>query len=143
MMRPFPSTLVLAVAVALSVLALASAPASAQASAEGETHFQTGLMHLREGRTDLALEEFKKAVKADPKNPYFYKGLGQAYARKLKFDDAIEAFQKALELNPYYVDVRNDLGSALVLSGKREEGKKEFVAAWARSTSRRRTTWRR
>ena len=40
-----------------------------------------------------------------------------------KYDDAVEAFRKALEINPYYVDVRNDLGTALLLSGKRTEGK--------------------
>lgn len=134
-MRPSRTTVLVAVTAAVFVLALAGGPAAAQSSAEGETHFQTGLMHLREGRTDLALEEFKKAVKSDPKNPYFYKGLGQAYAQKLKFGDAIGAFEKALELNPYYVDVRNDLGSALVLDGKREEGKKEFLAAFGDPTN--------
>ena len=42
--------------------------------------FSTGVMHLREGRVDMALEEFKKAVKEDGKNPYFQKGLGLAYS---------------------------------------------------------------
>ena len=92
-------------------------------------------MHMREGRLDLALDEFKKAVKADPKNPYFQKGLGQAYAAKRKWDDAADAFRKALELNPYYVDVRNDLGMALILGGNREAGKKEFLTAFGDPTN--------
>ncbi len=33
-------------------------------------------------------------------------------------------------MNPYYVDVRNDLGSALLVEGKREEGKKELLTAF-------------
>jgi Flp pilus assembly protein TadD len=110
-------------------LALGQAGAVA-AQADPESRFAAGLMHLREGRPDLAIDEFKKAIKLDPKNPYFYKGLGQAFAQKRRFGEATEAFRKALELNPYYVDVRNDLGSALILAGNREEGKKEFLAAF-------------
>ena len=97
--------------------------------------FSTGVMHLREGRVDLALEEFKKAVKEDGKNPYFQKGLGLAYSAKREWKVAIAAFRKALELNPYYVDVRNDLGAALIGSGEREAGKKEFLTAFSDPTN--------
>ena len=112
-----------------------AAPALAQSPPEAEARFSTGVMHLREGRLDLALEEFKRAVKEDPKNPYFQKGLGLAYTAKRQWKDAIAAFRKALELNPYYVDVRNDLGTALVGSGDREGGKKEFLAAFSDPTN--------
>jgi protein O-GlcNAc transferase len=121
-------------ALVVGILLLPGAPGRAQ-SPDGEARFSTGLMHMREGRIDLALDEFKKAVKADPKNPYFQKGLGQAYAAKRKWDDAADAFRKALELNPYYVDVRNDLGMALILGGNREGGKKEFLAAFGDPTN--------
>jgi len=107
----------------------------AQGSPEGESHFNSGVIHLREGRMDLALEEFERAVKADSKNPYFRKGLGQAYAARRDWKNAIKQFREALELNPYYVDVRNDLGSALILAGQREEGKREFVSAYADATN--------
>ena len=116
------------------LLALAS-PALAQSPPQAETRFSTGVMHLREGRADLALQEFKRAVKEDPKNPYFQKGLGLAYSAKRQWKDAIAAFRKALELNPYYVDVRNDLAAALIGSGDREAGKKEFLAAFAEPTN--------
>ena len=119
----------------LFALALLAAPALAQSPQEAETRFSTGVMHLREGRVDLALEEFKKAVKEDPKNPYFQKGLGLAYAAKGQWKDAISAFHKALELNPFYVDVRNDLGAALIGSGDREAGKKEFLSAFSDPTN--------
>ena len=59
------------------------------------------------------------------------------------FDDAADArpapqgggrrLRKALELNPYYIDVRNDLGMALVLAGNAEEGKR---SSWPPSTTR-------
>jgi tetratricopeptide (TPR) repeat protein len=140
---------------AVLLVALAG-PSLAQSPPEAETRFSTGVMHLREGRVDLALQEFKRAVKEDPKNPYFQKGLGLAYAAKASeerrkrppaaagapskeetaaWKDAIECFRKALELNPYYVDVRNDLAAALIGSGDREAGKKEFLAAFAEPTN--------
>jgi tetratricopeptide (TPR) repeat protein len=56
--------------------------------------------------------------------------LGVACLNLRKFDDAVTAFRKALELNPYYADVRNDLAAALILSGKRAEGKKELLTAF-------------
>jgi len=118
----------------LALVALA-VPSLAQGNPDAETRFSTGVMHLREGRVDLALEEFKKAAKEDPKNPYFQKGLGLAYSAKREWKDAIAAFRKALELNPYYSDVRNDLGMALVGSGDREGGKKEFLAAYSDPTN--------
>ena len=120
--------------VTLAVL-LPAFPAFAQSSPEAEMRFSTGVMHLREGRVDLALEEFKKAVKEDGKNPYFQKGLGLAYSAKREWKPAIAAFRRALELNPYYVDVRNDLAAALLGSGDREAGKKEFLAAFSDPTN--------
>jgi tetratricopeptide (TPR) repeat protein len=130
MMTPAPAPI--RVATVLAALAL---PALAQSPPEAETRFSTGVMHLREGRVDLALEEFKRAVKEDSKNPYFQKGLGLAYAAKRQWKDAISAFRKALELNPYYVDVRNDLAAALIGSGDREGGKREFLAAFSDPTN--------
>ena len=111
----------------LSAAAWAQTPS---ANSDAEARFNAGLTHLRDGRPQLALEEFQRAIKQDPKNPYFHKGLGLAYATLKRFDDATSAFRKALELNPYYTDVRNDLGMALVLAGKRQEGKAEFLAAF-------------
>jgi Flp pilus assembly protein TadD len=132
------SDMVVRTLVAAGLGALTFMPAAALAQKGGgdaETRFTAGLVHLREGRAEMAVEEFKKAVKGDEKNPYYLKGLGQAYAQQRKFNDAIDAFRKALRLNPYYVDVRNDLGMALVLAGKREEGRKEFLSAFSDPTN--------
>ena len=114
------------------LLTLSATEAAAQMppSTDAEARFNSGLTHLRDGRPKLALAEFQGAIKQDPKNPYFHKGLGLAYATLKRFGDAADAFRKALELNPYSTDVRNDLGMALVLSGKRQEGKAEFLAAF-------------
>jgi len=103
------------------MLALAvSVPAVAAPQAvDPESSFNAGLNHLREGRPGMAVEAFRKAVREDGKNPYFQKGLGQAYLASGKYDDAIASFHKALELNQYYVDVRNDLVEKFSLRGAR------------------------
>jgi Flp pilus assembly protein TadD len=130
MMRTRTSVALLAL-----TLGLVAANTPAQTSPEGESYFETGKVHLREGRIELAVESFERAVDADSKNPYFRKGLGLAYAAKRKWKDAIKQFREALELNPYFTDVRNDLGTALILAGKREEGKKEFLSAYSDATN--------
>jgi tetratricopeptide (TPR) repeat protein len=122
----------LAALVAASVVA---GPSLAQGPPDAETSFNSGLQHLRDNRPQMALEEFKRAVKLDDKSPYFQKALGLAYSQLGKYDDAIAAFRRALAINPYYVDVRNDLGAALVLSGKRTEGRAEWVAAYNEPTN--------
>lgn len=97
---------------------------------DGEMNFNAAATHLRDGRTDLAISEFRAAIKKNDKNAYFYKGLGLALAQKSEYKDALQALRKALELNPYYVDIRNDIGTVLMLMGEREEGKKEFITAF-------------
>jgi Flp pilus assembly protein TadD len=117
----------LATQVAALVLAVA---ATAAAQSDGEAYFNQGLTHMREGRPGMALDDFKRAIKQDSKNAYFYKGLGVCYLQLGRAGDAASALRKALQINPYYVDVRNDLGTALLMSGKREEGKAELLAAF-------------
>lgn len=112
------------------LLSAGGAAAADQPKPDAELSFNQGIQHLREGRVDMAIEALKKAVKEDGKNAYFQKGLGQAYAAKREWDRAVEAFRKALEINPYYADVRNDLGTVLLLAGRREEGRKELLAAF-------------
>lgn len=114
----------------LTLVVLLAAGAAGAQQGDGEAHFNSGLNHLREGRAPLALEEFKKAVKQNGKNPYFHKGLGVCYLKLGRFGDAVSALRRALQLNPYYVDARNDLGTALLMSGRRDEGKAELLAAF-------------
>lgn len=120
-----------------AVLCVAPGPALARsadqapaATLDPESRFNMALQHMRDGQAETAVDEIKRAIKDDSKNPYFHKGLGVAYMQLREYDKAIDAFHKALELNPYYTDVRNDLGTALVFSGKREEGKKEYLTAF-------------
>jgi Flp pilus assembly protein TadD len=130
-----------ACAAILMVAALATPAGAQKPRTDGETQFESGLSHLRDGRVEMALQDLKAAVKADPKSPYFHKGLGVAWSqmadrcpdpkcRENALKEAVGAARKAIELNPYYVDARNDLGTALLRSGQRDEGRKELMTAF-------------
>jgi protein O-GlcNAc transferase len=95
-----------------------------------ETHFNLAKAHLDAGRAQLAVEEFERALKQSPKNPYYLKGLGVAYLKLNDYQRAIDCFRKAIEISPYYIDLRNDLGTALILAGRREEGKQEILTVY-------------
>jgi Flp pilus assembly protein TadD len=114
---------------AVLCLALAGTRAIAQGE-DAEMIFNVGLGHLRDNRPAQALEELQRAAKKEPKNPYFQKGVGLAHLALRQYPEAIASFRKALELNPYYADARNDLGTALLLSGQRDEGKNELLRAF-------------
>jgi Flp pilus assembly protein TadD len=147
MTKPKPSRWSL-VALLIALAPVAQAWQAKAPNADAEITFNTGLTHLREGRTEMALESFKKAIARDPKNAYFHKALGIAYSqladkcppadshcRLPKLAEAVAAARKAIELNPYYVDARNDLGIWLLRSGRREEGKRELLTAYEDPTN--------
>jgi tetratricopeptide (TPR) repeat protein len=121
--------------VLLAVAMLATGVAARAQVPEAELRFNQGLLHLKEGRSEMAVEEFKQALSKDKKNPYFLKALGLAYMQQRKYADAVKSFEEALEANPYYVDVRNDLATVLILQGKREEGKRESLRAFGEATN--------
>ena len=137
-----------AVAAPLALALLTAAPASAQVKPDADGVFNAGLAHLKDGRPAVALEEFKRAVKIDPKNALYYKGLSVSYGqladlcpvgdegcRQDKLKEAVAAARKGLELNPLYVDIHNDLGTALLKSGRRDEGKRELMTAFNDATN--------
>jgi type IV pilus assembly protein PilF len=123
---------------AVFVLALAGAatlPVRAVAAdakrAEADAAQNTGRTYLAEGRAELALEQFKKALDLDDENYYAYKGLGLAYAQLKNYKEAEKVLQKVLALHPDFADARNDLAAVLMISGRSAEARKEWLAAYA------------
>lgn len=122
---------------------LAAFPALSQ-DPDAQIRYNSGVQLLRDGFPERALPEILAAIKKDPKNSFFLKGLGITYSQladRCKATDtdcrdgnlkkAVEAAQQSLALNPEYVDARNDLGTALLRLGKRTEGKAELARAFA------------
>jgi tetratricopeptide (TPR) repeat protein len=135
--------------VLLALAALGPGSLFAQAvKPDADGMFNAGLAHLKDGRPAVALEEFKRAIKVDGKNALYYKGLTVAHAqladqcapadgdcRQDHLKESIAAARKGLEVNSLYTDLHNDLGTALLKSGKREEGKRELLVAFNDATN--------
>lgn len=128
---------------AMALIVLAAPLASAQ-DADAEIRFGAGVRLLRDGFPDRALVELEAALKKDPQNAFYMKGIGVAYSqladkcrpsdsgcRNNNLKKAVDAAQKALVFNPDYVDARNDLGIALLRLGKRTDGKAELAKAFS------------
>jgi Tfp pilus assembly protein PilF len=103
--------------------------ATSKNTAEADLAHNSGRNYLADGRADLALEQFKKAVELDDGNYFAYKGMGLAYAQLKNYKEAEKAQRKSLEINPDFADVRNDLAATLMLEGRKDEARKEWEAA--------------
>jgi tetratricopeptide (TPR) repeat protein len=91
-----------------------------------EAHFVLGMLALREGRFEAALESIAGAIKLDPTNADYPLAQGTAYARLGRVDDAEAAFRRALELRPGTVEAFNELGNLLVGRGRLDDAADAF-----------------
>jgi type IV pilus assembly protein PilF len=95
-----------------------SGAASEQDARRAASHVEVGSDHLANGRSALALREFRAAEQLDPKNARVQYALADAYLARGKHADAEQHARRALELFPDYHDARLFL-SALMLIQKR------------------------
>jgi len=115
---------------------------TAQGRAEDAVHFyrlaldarpDDPAMHYLYGRAtnnpDIALPEFREAIRLDPGFAWAYHGLGAALALTGDVEGAIAQFDKAIELDPGLVEAHNHLAN-LYLSLEREE---DAIAAYRRA----------
>jgi Tfp pilus assembly protein PilF len=70
--------------------------------------------------TDQMLEQMKKAVELDPKDPEIIKRYAMALFDAGRFDDAEQQFGKAVDLEPNSVEARAMFGAALWRLGKQD-----------------------
>ena len=59
-----------------------------------------GILYRRQGKAELAVEQYRKAIEADPADAALYFNLGRALGDIGKKDEAIKTLQKCLELDP-------------------------------------------
>lgn len=80
---------------------LASSPAN---GLEATVLIHRGMAYYAGEKYDLALEDFKNAIKSDPQNAkaFYYRGI--VYRTKKDLRRALRDFDRSLDLNPYEVD---------------------------------------
>lgn len=80
-----------------------------------------GVMALRAGKNEEAIEFIEKAIALKPMAASFYTNAGEAYRALNKLDEAIARYKRALSLNPKVPEAHNNLGLALQGKGQLEE----------------------
>lgn len=59
-----------------------------------------GNVYFAEGKFDLAVKEYERAIKREPKSALAYAHLGEAFLFQKKRDDALQAIKKAISIEP-------------------------------------------
>ncbi len=65
----------------------------------GDYHVKSGNHRLEDGNFNEAIDEFKEAIKVNPKHPNAYLGLGIAYLKLNKLDMALKNIDKAIDID--------------------------------------------
>lgn len=94
-----------------------------------KAHADLGMLYLREGQLNVALDEARKAIEADSSYPLGYNlhGLVQMYLNDERA--AEESLTRALQLAPSDPEINNNLGWFLCQAGRQKESIKYFEAA--------------
>jgi radical SAM superfamily enzyme YgiQ (UPF0313 family)/Flp pilus assembly protein TadD len=88
---------------------------------------QADAMHIlarvaaERGQIDAALNQLKRALKAQPNVAAYHVTQGNIYAAVERFPEAIRAFAKAITLAPNLVEPRFNLGVCLAQAGRMDE----------------------
>ena len=97
-------------AVGLAVLFLTGAGFQVQAGESGSGYYDLGVFAYEAGDYQEAEGNFKKALKADPKNPVYLHNLGRVYLKTGQYEDAGEYLETARDKDPDLVGLNYDLG---------------------------------
>lgn len=79
---------------------------------KAEAHHNLGTAYLRSGRHNMALAEYKAALKLMPKDYNIMYDIGLVYLLWNNPEEAIPYFENVLELKPDYAAAINSLGNA-------------------------------
>src|SRR5262249_62024415 len=100
-----------------------------------ETNNGLGYVIRRQGGTEEALAEFRRAIDINPKYPPACNNLAEALVRQGKLEEAESYYRRSLAEKPNPA-VQNALDVVLRLLGKMDEVPREFVAAKASESVR-------
>lgn len=88
-----------------------------------------GLKDQQGGQTAKAIDQYRRGIRADARNPGLHNNLGVALRDSGRLDEAIEAFQAALDIDPKYEKALNNLGVSRYQQGNYAEAVDLFSQA--------------
>jgi len=80
-------------------------------------HYTLGLIYAQQGKTDLAVSEYRESLRIDPANSEAYVSLGLCFENSGKIDWAIGQYQAALLIQPNNPQYHIHLADALFRQG--------------------------
>ena len=107
-----------------------------QMRGQASRFYQSGLGHLHRGDTQLAQQDFQRAIALDGSQAIYYNALGLACYAGNDLTHAIAAYQEALRLDPKLSEAHTNLGSAYSTLGDYARAKQQFNAALEDRSSR-------
>ncbi len=94
-----------------------------------ETYFNCALVHSKNGKLELAITNFTKAIELNPDYAEAYHFRGNAYSNKGDLEKAIADYTQMLVLKPKIVESYYIRGETYLRAKKWEEAKRDLTAA--------------
>ena len=88
-----------------------------------------GIVWLKKGGVNRAIEDYDKAIELNPKLPTAYTGRGKAWSTKGELDKAIEDYNKAIALDPKYAKAFRERGSVWSKKGELDKAIEDYNKA--------------
>lgn len=100
----------------------------------GIAYFGMGLMYQAKGAPDLAIDNFKMAIKEDTHpdvkiTDKAWLNIGTIHMKKKAYKDAVDAYTKAIESDPKNGQAHYNLGLACVKTGNLDQAEKSLAEA--------------
>lgn len=96
-----------------------------------EVYDNLGMVYVKEGRLDEAIENCRKAIAIKPRYAEGRSNLGNAYLQKGMLDEAITEYKRAIDCDPAFAKAYTNLGLAYEKKGMLNEAivaQKEAIA---------------
>ena len=100
-----------------------------QSSHQSAIQERLGILYARKEKQELAIEQFKKALKTNPDHVRTRRNLGFAYLASGKVKEAEQEFQKVLQTEPDHAMTHYALGVSLRRLKQDQESLSEFKKA--------------
>ena len=96
-----------------------------------ESHYSLAALLAAQGHSDLAIAQYREAIRLNPRMAMAYNNLGAALLARGRSGEARENFRKAISIDPDLAEVYNNMGVSFAQSGQITEAKRCFSKALA------------